>query len=64
MPALYELCVKKLNRVGVVFAASDSTVRGWKKKSKDFPPTMTWNAVRKWLNDKKDYDIGPPPTEC
>lgn len=63
MAALYELCVKKKNRVGVKVAGSDSTVRGW-KKAKDFPPTMTWNAVRKWLNDKKDYDIGPPPTEC
>ncbi|MDX1930241.1 MAG: hypothetical protein SFV81_27185 [Pirellulaceae bacterium] len=63
MAALYELCVKKVNRVGQEVAGSNSTVRGW-KNAKGFPETMTWSSVREWLNRTKDYDIGNPPTEC
>ncbi len=63
LAALYELCVGRLNRAGIEVAGSESTVRGW-KKAKGFPTEMTWNNVRRWLNKKKDYDIGPPPDEC
>lgn len=63
LPALYELCVGKMNRVGREVAGSDATVRGW-RNAKGFPKQMTWQAVRDWLNTRKDYDIGPPPTEC
>ena len=62
-PALYKLCVGKMNRVGQEVAGSDSTVRGW-KNAKGWPEKMTWQNVRQWLTTKKDYDIGPPPTEC
>lgn len=64
MKAITELCVGRMNRVGVEVAGSESTVRGWKCKAKDFPQAMTWSTVRKWLNENKDFDIGPPPTEC
>lgn len=62
-PALYELCVKRSNRVGRTVAGSDSTVRSWQRRP-DWPKPQTWASVRKWLNEHKDYDIGEPPEEC
>ena len=60
--ALYELCVDRPNRVGVSVAKAKSTVRCWTLRD-DWPQPQTWNGVRNWLNQHKDYDIGPPPTD-
>lgn len=61
--SIYSLCVGKFNRAGGVVAGSESTVRGWKSRNL-LPEPLTWQSVRKWLDENKDYDIGEPPNEC
>lgn len=62
IPTLCKLCIKKKNRAGVVFVTAPSTVYGWQKLD-GWPNPMTWNSVRAFINEFKDFDIGEPRNE-